>query len=114
MKAAVLFSGGKDSCYAAYLIQKEGVDLTCLISIFSENKESYMFHTPSISKVKIQSEVMDIPIIIKKTLGKKEKELKDLKIAVEKGISDFGIDCVITGAVESISVSYTHLTLPTN
>jgi len=102
MKGAVLFSGGKDSCYAAYLMKKKGVDLSCLISIFSDNKESYMFHTPSISKVKIQSKVMSVPLIIKRTSGEKEKELKDLKIAIKKAISNFDIDCVISGAVESI------------
>ena len=102
MKGAVLFSGGKDSCYAAYLMKKQGIDLSCLISIFYENKESYMFHTPSISKVKIQSKVMNIPIIIRRTSGEKEKELKDLKIAIKKAISDFDINFVITGAVESI------------
>jgi diphthine-ammonia ligase len=51
MKCAVLFSGGKDSTYATYLAKKEGYTISCLISIISENPESYMFHTPSISKV---------------------------------------------------------------
>ena len=55
-KCAVLFSGGKDSCYSAYLAKQKGYELTCLISIFSENKESYMFHTPSIKKVEQQAE----------------------------------------------------------
>ena len=73
MKCAVLFSGGKDSCYAAYLMKKRGFDLSCLISIFSENKESYMFHTPSITKVKKQAEAMNLPLIIQKTKGEKLK-----------------------------------------
>ena len=60
MKLGVLFSGGKDSTYAAYLAKKQGYELECLISVFSENKESYMFHTPSIAKTKKQAEVMEI------------------------------------------------------
>ena len=38
--------------YSAWLAKKYGYELTCLISIFSENPESYMFHTPSIDKTK--------------------------------------------------------------
>ncbi len=102
MKCGILFSGGKDSAYAAYLMKKKGYDLSCLISIFSKNPESYMFHTPSISKVKIQAEVMNIPLIIRETLGEKEKELKDLEKAIKKAIKDFDIDCITTGAVESV------------
>ena len=102
MKSAVLFSGGKDSTYAAYLAKKGGYNLTCLVSIFSKNPESYMFHTPSITKVKKQSEVMEIPLIIQETKGKKEEELKDLETAIKRAIEEYEIDAVITGAVESV------------
>jgi len=102
MRCGVLFSGGKDSVYAAYLMKNKGFDLSCLISIFSKNPDSYMFHTPSISKVKTQAEVMNIPLIIQETLGEKEKELKDLEKAIKKAIKEFDIKCIITGAVESI------------
>ena len=43
MKLAVLYSGGKDSNYALYLTQKHGHEVSCLVSMKSENKESYMF-----------------------------------------------------------------------
>ena len=102
MKCGVLFSGGKDSTYAAYLAKESGHELTCLISIISKNPESYMFHTPSISQVKKQAEVMKIPIIIKKTKGEKEEELKDLEYAIKKAKTNYGIEAVVTGAVESM------------
>jgi len=73
MKTAILFSGGKDSVYSAYLAKKSGHKLVCLISIFSKNKESYMFHTPSVKQVKKQAEVMEIPLIIQNSLGKKRR-----------------------------------------
>ncbi|HRZ85356.1 MAG TPA: diphthine--ammonia ligase [Candidatus Paceibacterota bacterium] len=101
-KCAILFSGGKDSCYAAYLAKKSGKELTCLVSILSENKESYMFHTPSISKTKFQSQIMNLPLIVQKTKGKKEQELKDLKIAIKKAKEKYKINCIITGALYSI------------
>jgi asparagine synthase (glutamine-hydrolysing) len=55
MKLGILFSGGKDSAYAAYLSKKENYEISCLISIVSKNKESFMFHTPSIEKTKKHS-----------------------------------------------------------
>jgi len=102
MKCAVLFSGGKDSMYAAYLAKNNGYELSCLISIISENPESYMFHTPSISKVEKQAESMNIPLIVQKTKGEKEKELLDLEKAIEKAIDIYRVECIVTGAVASI------------
>ena len=101
MNCAVLFSGGKDSTYAAYIAKKNNYNISCLISIFSENPESYMFHTPSISKVEKQAEIMEKPLIIQKTKGEKEIELDDLFHAIMKAKYDFNINGVITGTVES-------------
>jgi ABC transporter with metal-binding/Fe-S-binding domain ATP-binding protein len=101
MKCGVLFSGGKDSTYAAYLAKKEGYTISCLISVISKNPESYMFHTPSILEVKKQADSMDIPIIIINTQGEKELELIDLERVIKKAKNEFGINAVITGAVES-------------
>ena len=102
MKCGVLFSGGKDSTYAAYLAKNSGNELSCLITVVSENPESYMFHTPSISKVKKQAEVMNIPLLIQETKGQKEKELKDLENVIQKAKKEFEIEAVITGSVESV------------
>ena len=102
MKLGVLFSGGKDSTFATLLAKKEGYKISCLISVASDNKESYMFHTPSIEKTKKQAEVMDIPIILEKTKGKKEDELKDLKSAIKKAVQKYKIEGIVTGAVESV------------
>ena len=73
-----------------------------LISIFSKNEESYMFHTPSIEKVKSQAEVMNIPLMIQETKGKKEEELEDLELAIKNAIEKYGIECIITGAIQSV------------
>src|SRR3989338_771040 len=102
MKLGILFSGGKDSTSSAWLAKKYGYELTCLISIFSENPESYMFHTPSIKQVKKQAEIMEIPLIIQKTKGNKEEELKDLEEAIEKARQKYKIQGIVTGAIQSI------------
>lgn len=102
MKLAILFSGGKDSTYAAWLAKKHGHEIVCLISIWSENQDSFMFHTPAIELTKRQAEEMKIPLVIQKTKGKKEIELKDLQGAIKKAKKEFGIEGVVTGAVESV------------
>ena len=101
-KLGILFSGGKDSMYAAWLAKKEGYEISCLISIISENEESYMFHTPSIRRVEEQAKSMGIPLIIVKTKGKKEKELIDLERAIKLARKDYDISGVVSGAVESV------------
>lgn len=102
MKLAVLFSGGKDSVLSAWLVKKNGYELSCLVSIVSKNKESFMFHTPSISMVKMQAEKVDVPLILHETEGIKEEELVDLENALSKAKNEFGIEGVVTGAVESV------------
>jgi diphthine-ammonia ligase len=102
MKLGLLFSGGKDSTYAGYLAKKYGHNVACLISIVSENKESYMFHTPTISLTERQSGLMNLPIIIQNTKGEKELELGDLESAIKKAIDKYKIEGVVSGAVESI------------
>ncbi len=101
LKCAVLFSGGKDSTYAAWLAKKQGHEIVALITIHSENPDSYMFHTPSIKKTKAQAKAMNLPLIIEKTKGEKELELIDLKKAIKKAIKKYNIECIITGALHS-------------
>jgi len=102
MKLGLLFSGGKDSTYAGYLAKNHGHEISCLISIHSINPDSFMFHTPSINQTQKQADSMGIPIIIKKTKGIKEVELKDLKKAIKEAKEKYKIQGIITGAVESV------------
>ncbi len=101
-RCAVLFSGGKDSTMAAYLAKKKGYELTCLITLISKNKESYMFHTPSIRKTRQQAKVMKIPLVVDKTKGEKEKELRDLERAIKIAKKKYKINCIVTGALHSV------------
>ena len=102
MKLASLFSGGKDSVYSSYIASKQGHKIACFITILSKNKESYMFHTPSIEKTTYQANSINIPLIIHKTEGKKEEELKDLEKAIKKAIKKYKIEGIVTGAIRSV------------
>jgi ABC transporter with metal-binding/Fe-S-binding domain ATP-binding protein len=101
MKLAVLFSGGKDSCYAMHKAMQKNHEIACLISVLSENVESYMFHTPNIGLTKLQAQAIGIPLIEKKTNGVKEEELSDLKDAIRQAKEEYGIEGIVTGAVRS-------------
>lgn len=101
MKLGVLFSGGKDSTYAAWIEKNKGNEIACLISLFSTNKESYMFHTPNITQVSKQAKVMNLPLLIGKTKGEKELELADLKKIIIQAKRKYKIEGIITGALHS-------------
>lgn len=101
MKLAALFTGGKDSTYAIYLAKKQGHQITCLITIQSENPDSYMFHTPAIELTELQAEAMNLPHILGGTVGEKEKELADLQDVIIAAKSKFQFEGIITGALFS-------------
>ncbi|MEM2138865.1 MAG: diphthine--ammonia ligase [Candidatus Woesearchaeota archaeon] len=101
MRLAVLFSGGKDSCYALYKASQYH-QIKCLITLKSKNQESYMFHTPNIDLTKFQAQSLGITQLIKETEGKKESELQDLKEAIKQAKEFFFIEGIVTGAIESI------------
>jgi diphthine-ammonia ligase len=100
VKVAVLFSGGKDSAMALWWAQQNH-KAACIITMDSENKESYMFHTDKISEIPKLAKKLKIPLIFKKTKGVKEEELKDLKLAIQEAKKKYGIKAVVSGALAS-------------
>lgn len=101
MNLGVLFSGGKDSTMATWLAKKAGHEIACLITLHSENPDSYMFHTPSIKRTEKQAAVMDLPLLTKNTKGIKEKELRDLEDVIKIAIEKYSIQGIVTGALHS-------------
>lgn len=95
-----MFSGGKDSTLALAKA-KEKSEVVCLITLISENKESYMFHTVNVGLTTLQAEALDLPIIQRVTEGRKEEELEDLKKAMQEAKITFNIKGIVTGAIQS-------------
>lgn len=101
LRLAALCSGGKDSLFACWqAMQKERV--CCLVAVIPENPESYMFHTPNVRRVRDQATAAGIPLVEVESAGEKETEIADLQRAVERAVDDFGIEGVVTGAVQSV------------
>jgi diphthine-ammonia ligase len=101
MKLGVLFSGGKDSVYACRRAMEKN-EVACLITLVSENPDSYMFHTPNIRHSEIQAEALGIPQLCWPTRGEKEAELADLEAAISAARDRFGLQGIVTGAIESV------------
>jgi diphthine-ammonia ligase len=100
MKAAILFSGGKDSTMAALKAKEEGWQVAYLVSMHSKNPHSYMFHVPNIHLTALLSQAMEIPLIKAETQGKKEEELRDLEEVLLK-LKKKGVKALFSGAIAS-------------
>lgn len=99
MKLAALLSGGKDSMYAMYQLRKQH-EIVQIVSMLSENPESYMFHVPNVRLVAEQAKLLDLPVTFAETKGEKELELEDLKRVFQQ-LKERGIEGIVTGAVAS-------------
>ncbi|MDH3342025.1 MAG: diphthine--ammonia ligase [Nitrosopumilus sp.] len=102
MKLASLFSGGKDSTYAIYMVQKQGHDITCLLSVFPKSDESHLLHHPNMAWTKLQSESMNIPqLLISSDSDDTDEELSKLEILLQKAKEQFDIEGVVHGGIKS-------------
>lgn len=80
----------------------EEEEVSCLITVFPDNPESYMFHTPNLDLVRLQSEAAGIPLVACRSHGRKEEELEDLSRAIARARDEFQIEGVVTGALRSV------------
>ena len=102
MKLAALFSGGKDSTFAIYKIQKEGHQVEFLVSIFPESEESLLLHYPNIEITKLQSKSMRIPqIYMHSSSPKTDNELVALEKILKKAKEDYQIEGLVHGGILS-------------
>jgi len=97
MRIAALFSGGKDSTYALYLLQQQGWEISSLLTVVPKAEDSYMFHYPNIRWTALQSEALGIPIKYRESEGLKEAELRDVEELMRREDAD-GFVC---GAIAS-------------
>src|SRR5439155_1090433 len=63
VRIAALFSGGKDSTYAAYVAVQRGWELTHLLSVIPEDRDSMLFHVPNLSMTALLAQAMHLPLL---------------------------------------------------
>ncbi|PSH02411.1 MAG: hypothetical protein BRC26_00685, partial [Nanohaloarchaea archaeon QH_8_44_6] len=101
-RIVALTSGGKDSNAAIYRIERRNNEISCLLTLRSENKDSYMFDSKKEdSVIEKKASKLDLSLIIQKTEGKKEKELEDLRRGLETAKERFNAEGVVAGALAS-------------
>jgi len=102
MKLGSLFSGGKDSTFAIYMAQKQGHEVTCLLSIFTKSEESHLLHYPNLQWTKLQSESMNIPqLTIHSESDETDDELSALEKLLQNAKDQFHIEGLVHGGIKS-------------
>jgi diphthine-ammonia ligase len=101
LRACALFSGGKDSTFALWCAIHQAYEVVCLLTIFPQRPDSWMFHYPDIEWTRLQAEALRIRQVTANASGLKEQELEAMKEALLALKSTDGIDCVVTGAIQS-------------
>ncbi|MFA5332912.1 MAG: diphthine--ammonia ligase [Candidatus Nanoarchaeia archaeon] len=101
LRLGTLYSGGKDSNLAMFIMKRQNYDISCLITMINKIDYSYMFQKADKKIIKLQSLALNIPVIFGKTVGIKEEELKDLKKLLKKARDKYCLDGIITGALFS-------------
>ena len=94
MRVASLFSGGKDSTYALYLVQQMGWSAEWLITIVPP-RDSMMFHFPNVHLSDLHSEALGIP------LQKAGAEAGDELDVLEGLLEGLDVDGLVVGALAS-------------
>jgi len=97
MKLAALFSGGKDSTYAAHLAEKGGHEVSIFACMRPARGDSYMFHGVNIHLTPLVAEAQGKPLASAPSSGEKEKEVEELKRLIEL----LDVKGVVSGAIAS-------------
>ncbi len=95
MNVAVMFSGGKDSCYAVKYCLDKGWNVT-LVAVKPVSDEAYLWHYATVELTPLQAEAMHLPLILIKCdeIGA-EKEARCL----EPVLANLNADALVMGGV---------------
>jgi len=102
LRLASLYSGGKDSNYSIFEINRLGHDVTCLISIIPEISDSLLFHFPNIHLTRVLAQAIDLPIRdFKSKTSSLENEIAVLENALSNVKDEFDIEGIVHGGISS-------------
>ncbi|MGD0804847.1 MAG: diphthine--ammonia ligase [Candidatus Bathyarchaeia archaeon] len=97
MRLAALFSGGKDSTYAAHLTEMGGHEVSIFACMRPIRGDSYMFHGVNIHLTPLIAEAQGKPLASAPSSGEKEKEVEELRHLIEL----LNVRGVVSGAIAS-------------
>ncbi len=97
MRLACLFSGGKDSTYAAHLMEQAGHEVVCLVTVVPEDPHSWVFHTLNLEHLPEMAKAMGKDLIAMPSSGEEGADLA----ALETALRDLDVEGVVTGTIAS-------------
>ncbi len=97
MRLACLFSGGKDSTYAAHLMEQAGHEVVCLVTVVPEDPHSWVFHTLNLEHLPEMAKATGKDLIAMPSSGEEGADLA----ALETALRDLDVEGVVTGAIAS-------------
>lgn len=88
-KVFISWSGGKDSCFAAYLAAQSGLEVSHLVTMLAEDGQHSGFHELTIELLDLQSQAIGIPLVKQRAgEGTYKKDFTDVILALKKeGVS---------------------------
>ena len=101
MRLGTLFSGGKDSTYAAYAAQRLGHSIECLLTIRPQSDESHLLHFPNIELTRLQAKSMKIPLLYFESDSGTANELLVLEQLLAAAKDSYNIEGVVHGGILS-------------
>lgn len=107
LRLASLFSGGKDSTYATYVVQQPHHGqhtVSCLVSLFGHSEESKLLHNPNIRMVHAQAQAMrKMPPLIADEIRTDDlqDELDALESLLSTAKSKYHIQGIVHGGIRS-------------
>lgn len=97
VRVACLFSGGKDSTYAAYVAMQRGWEVTSLLTLRPEDPESMMFHVPNLAMTSLQADAMGLPLREETAAAGEDGELDALRRILRRADAEG----IVVGAIAS-------------
>jgi diphthine-ammonia ligase len=98
LRVAVLFSGGKDSTYATWVVQHQGWDIS-LVTVRPNSADSRLFHHPDVEWTHLQAQAMRLSQEVVEMNDR--DEMTDLHRTLAGMKSRREISGLVTGAVAS-------------
>lgn len=98
LRVGVSWSGGKDSCLACYKAMKQGYKVEKLLNFISKDSKRTAFHGIEKDLIKLQAELISIPLFQKEVTADTGEYEKEFKSAVSE-LKEVGIKKMVFGDI---------------
>ncbi|MET1101141.1 MAG: diphthine--ammonia ligase [Pyrodictiaceae archaeon] len=102
LKACVMYTGGKDSCYSLHWAVYHGLEVECLLTVKASSWDSRLFHYPGHELVRLHGEALGLPVeVVEAPMPREEEELRTLRRLFAIARREYGAEIILSGALLS-------------